>query len=236
MSVLTVRTSIQVTLISALWTAISAFSQCSNQITLVPLTKQKAAIKSREFVRFKYPLSDSDSILIRSHEDTTTSIGPYDTGFVIMRNNHALQSMSVNTALKSQHKAADTADAFLTLAVTQACTGQSPIFFISMQSMGDEISPALLFVIVPGGSGYVVSALPTISGGVLDVSRANPLHLKTWSSLHEGQCNACETAYEITNYEVRDGKPVRTARHRTRHLYSSSNFIFDDRRRIRFIP
>jgi len=52
--------------------------------------------------------------------------------------------------------------------------------------------------------------------------------------LHEGNCNACETAYQITEYEIRNGKPVRTRRYRTRHLYDSGNF--DDRRRIRFIP
>jgi len=230
----TLRSSIHVALLSTLWTAISAFSQCGNQITLVPLPPQKVATKSREFVRFKYPLSESDSILIRSHEDTNTSIGPYDRGFVIMRNDHILQSMSVNTALKSQHKAPDIADNVTTLAITRACAAQSSIFFITMQYMGDEISPALLFVLVPGERGYVVSNLPTISGGILDVSKTNPFHLRTWSNLHEGNCNACETAYEVADYEVRDGKPVQTGRYRTRRLYTSS--MFDDRRRIRFIP
>jgi len=105
-----------------------------------------------------------------------------------------------------------------------------------MQYRGDEISPALLFVLVPSAHGYDVTDLPEISGGVLEVSRADPLHLRTWDNLHEGECNACETHYQITEYEIRDGKPVRTRRYRTRHLYDSGNYIFDDRRRIRFIP
>jgi hypothetical protein len=105
-----------------------------------------------------------------------------------------------------------------------------------MQWNVDEISPALVYIFVPSARGYEVSSLPTISGGVLEVSRANPLHLRTWDNLQEGECNACETAYRITEYEIRDGKPVRTRRYRTQHLYDSGNYIFDDRRRIRFIP
>jgi hypothetical protein len=102
--------------------------------------------------------------------------------------------------------------------------------------MGDETSPALVFTLIPSATGYKVSTLPMISGGVVVVSTNNPLHFKTWNNLHEGSCNACDTAYRITEYEIRDGKPVRIRNYRTRHLYNSGNYIFDDRRRIRFIP
>ena len=70
-------------LIFALGTATPVLSQCNNQISLVPLRTLKAASNPRDFVRFSYSLSASEALLVRSHEDTGTSIGPYDTGFVI---------------------------------------------------------------------------------------------------------------------------------------------------------
>lgn len=194
----------------------------------------KAASKARDFVRFRYSLSTSDSLLIRSHEDTETTIGPYDTGFVITRDGKTMQSVALRKLPEFRSENIQFSEGFYTLAVTRACTSGGPIYFVTMQWMGDEISPALAFTLVPSAQGYEVSTLPTISGGVVDVSTANPLHLRTWDSLHEGECNACETAYQITEYEIRDDKPIRTRQYRTRHLYTSGNF--DDRRRIRFIP
>jgi hypothetical protein len=73
-----------------------------------------------------------------------------------------------------------------------------------------------------------------ISGGILDVSKANPLHIQTWDNLHEDMCEACYTPYQITEYEIRDGKPVQTRQYTTQKFYKSGDF--DDRRRIGFIP
>jgi hypothetical protein len=216
---------VALTFACALGFVTSGICQCTNQITLVRLTDMKAASKARDFVRFRYSLSASDSLLIRSHEDTETSIGPYDIGFVIARNGNPLQHFSLLPEFEEDSS---------TLAVTRACSGGSPVYFVTTQRWGDDISPALIFVIAPSADGYDVSTLPTISGGILEVSRADPRHIRTWDSLHEGDCNACETAYRITDYEIRGGKPIRTRRYRTRHVYVSGNF--DDRRRIRFIP
>lgn len=216
-------------LVSALWPAASALSQCKSQITLVPLRSMKAASNDSEFVRFRYALSASDSLLIRSY-------GPYDTGFVITRNGRALQRIALRDLPEMPREEPEYADSFRTLAVTRACEGGGPIFFVSMQYSGDITSPALLFVLVPSANGFDVNTLPMISGGVLEVSKSNPLHLRTWDNLHEGNCEACETAYQITEYEIRNGKPIQTRQYQTQHLYTSGNYIFDDRRRVRFIP
>jgi hypothetical protein len=180
-------------------------------------------------------MSDSDTLLIRSHEDTGTSIGPYDTGFAITRNGKEIQSVNLSELPEVQNDP-NFAENSATLAVTLACSSAGPIYFVSIQYKGDEISPALVLTLVPSGSGYEISTLPTISGGVVEVSKADPRHIRTWDNLHEGSCNACDTAYRITEYEIRDGKPVRIRNYRTRHFYNSGNDIFDDRRRIRFIP
>ena len=194
----------------------------------------KAASKARNFVRFRYSLSASDSLSIRSHEDTETSIGPYDTGFVIKRDGKTVDRVMLRELPEFRREDPFFSESFVTLAVTRACASAGPIYFLTMQYIGDMTSPALAFTLVPSAKGYDLSTLPMISGGVVDVSMANPLHLKTWENLQEGTCNACETAYRITEYEIRGGKPVRTRQYRTRHLYTSGNF--DDRRRIRFVP
>jgi hypothetical protein len=211
-----------------------ALSQCINQITLVPLRTMKAASRARDFSRFSYSLSASDSLLIRSHENSGTSIGPYDTGFVITHNAKPIRDVTLRGLSELRNEETWYSESFTTLAVTRACRGADPIYFITMQYMGDRTSPALIFTIIPSQQGYKVSTVPLISGGVLDVSVSNPLHLRTWDNLHEGMCEACGTAYEITEFEIRNGKPIRTRQYRTRHQYTSSQF--DDLRRIRFVP
>src|SRR5690348_8760635 len=82
-------------LLAGIAPAAFAASQCKNQITMLPLRAMKAASQPRDFVRFKYSLTSSDSILIRSHEDTETSIGPYDLGFLITRDGKVLQNVTL---------------------------------------------------------------------------------------------------------------------------------------------
>jgi len=211
--------------------ALPAFSQCANHIAMVPVLPMKAATKPRDFVRFRYALSFSDSLLIRSHEDEETEIGPYDLGFLIAKDGKTMQRVALRELQELRSK--DMSEDFTTLAVSRACGSGGPMFFVTMKYMGDEISPALVFVLIPTAGGYEISRLPMFSGGTVDVSRADPLHLRVWDNLHEGECNACETAYRITDYEIRDGKPVRTRQQRTRRLYSSGQF---DDSRIRFVP
>jgi len=210
-----------------------AFSQCTNQTTMVPVSPIKAASKRRDFFRFKYAMSSSNSILIRSREDTETSIGPYDLGFLIARDGTTINRVALRGLSQFQGEDEEYSESFSTLAITRACASEGPIYFVTMKYMGDELSPALVFVVVPSREGYVASALPMFSGGTVDVSRADPLHLKVWHNLNEGMCNACKTAYRITEFEIRDGKPVRTRQHRTKRLYSTGQF---EESRIRFVP
>jgi len=218
----------------ALWTARSALSQCTNQITLIPLQRLKAASGARDFVRFKYVLTTSDSLLIRSHEDRETSIGPYDSGFEIDRDGKALRNVALRELPEFRREEPEYSESFTALAITRACANGSPMYFVTLQYMGDLTSPALIFVLVPSAQQYEITNLPMISGGIVDISRADPRHIRTWDNLHEGNCEACQTAYEITDYEVRGAKPIRVRTHRTKPLYRSGQF--DDRRRIRFVP
>ena len=223
-------------LIAVIGSSAPALAQCSNQIALVPLTEQKAADKARDFVRFRYTLSSSDKLLVQSHEDNETSTGPYDTGLSITRGGKEVQGVSLRDLPELRNREAFESENFTTLAVARACGSAGAVYFLAMQWMGDETSPALLFVIFPSARGYVISHLPMISGGVLEISRANPLHLRTWDNLGEGECNGCKTAYGIREFEIRDGRPVQTRKYRTQHLHASVDAIFDDRRRMRFVP
>jgi hypothetical protein len=193
----------------------------------------KAAGKPRDFVRFRYSLSPSETLMILSHEDTETSIGPYDLGFVIKQDRKAIQSVTLRKLPEFRREDTFFSEAFATLYVTCACASEGPIYFVTMKYMGDEISPALVFALIPSAQGYEVSTLPMFSGGVVDVSTANPLHLRIWENLAESGTNAGETHYRITEYQIRNGKPVRIREHRTRRLYTTGDF---DESRIRFIP
>jgi len=220
-------------MVSTLGPSTLVLSQCSNQITILPLRAMKAASKARDFVSYRYSLSASDSLLIRSHEDTETSIGPYDTGFVITRDGKTTQSVMLRKLPKFRREDLFFSEAFTTVSVTRACESGEPIYFVSMKYMGDELSPALAFVVIPAAQRYQISALPMFSGGTVEISTADPLHLRVWSNLNEGMCNACKTPYQITTYEIRDGNPVQIRQQRSRHTYGSDQF---PELRIRFIP
>ena len=98
----------------------------------------KAAAKPRNFVRFRYPLSDVDSLLIRSHEDADTSIGPYDLGFVIERDGRAMKRESLQNLPEFRDEDSFFSQAFTTLYVTQACASGGPIYFITMKYMATK--------------------------------------------------------------------------------------------------
>lgn len=220
-------------LMASIGPAAFARSQCRNHISMVPLRAMRAGNHPRGFTRFKYSLTPSDLLLIQSHEDTETSIGPYDLGFLIARDGKTLQSVTLRSLPEFRSEDAFFSQAFTTVAVTRACGREGQIYFVSMKYMGDELSPALVFVLVPSAQRYQVSALPMFSGGAVDISTADPLHLTVWNNLNEGSCNACKTPYEIRKYDIRDGKPVQIVQHRTRRLYSSDQF---PESRIGFIP
>jgi hypothetical protein len=128
-------------------------SQCKNQIAMVPLPPLKAADEPRDFVRFRYAFSSSDSILIRSHEDTETSIGPYDLGFVIQRNGTTAHSLKLGQLPEFRREDTVFSESFTTVAIARACGSHGPVFFVTMKYMGDEISPALVFVVLPFSRG-----------------------------------------------------------------------------------
>jgi len=208
-------------------------SECGNRVAIVPGFPMKAASKSKDFTRFRYALSSTDVLLIDSHEDTQTTIGPYDTGFSVKRDGKTIKSVALRELPEFQRQGSFYSESFTTIAITTACGSVDPIYFLTMKYKGDELSPALIFLLIPSAKGYRVSNLPMISGGTVDVSKSNPLHLKVWDNLNEGMCNACMTAYRITEYEIQEGGPVRIRRYRTRHLYSSDQF---GEARVRFIP
>ena len=220
-------------ILMAFCASVCAVAECSNKITLVPLTVWKSPKQSRDFVRFSYSLTATDSLL--AHDDPERSVGSYDTGFAITRNQGILRKVTLQNLpeLRGDSLFAENSN---TLAITRARTSGVPVYFVTLGYEGDMTSPDLFLAVIPNADGYEISALPKVSGGVLDVSRSDPLHLRTWDNLSEGECNACATRYRVTEFQVQDGKPVRIRRFRTRHLYSSDEAMFDDRRRVRFIP
>ncbi len=202
------------------------FAECTNQISLVPVFTMKAAARARNFVSYRYALNATDTLEILSHEDMETTIGPYVLGFRIERDGKLLKKELLGELPEFTQAplGAEEIDNFFAMAVARACASEGPFYFVSLHWNGDVISPALVFLVVPSPDGYEVSLFPSLSGGTVEISRKDPHQLRLWTSLHEGECNACETAYSITEYEIRERKPVKVRQYRTRHLYTSGQF------------
>ena len=81
-------------------------------------------MKPRDFVRFRYSLSASDSLLIRSHEGTETSMGPYDLGFAIERDGKTLQSMTLRKLTEFRREESFFSESFTTLYVARLESGR----------------------------------------------------------------------------------------------------------------
>ena len=162
------------TLLSVLGPApLLALSQCQKpNHPCVPNSVINAATGIRDLIPFTYALSASDSFRARS-PDTEPGIAPHEIGFEITRNGTALQHTSLSELPELRREEPEYASNFRAIAVTRACTNSGPIYFVTMQYMGDATSPTLYFTLVPAARGYKVSALPMISGGVLEVSTAN---------------------------------------------------------------
>lgn len=220
-------------LAAAVVPATHALSQCANHTTMLPVAPMKAAAKSRNFARFTYPLSDTDSIQIESHEDTDTSIGPYDLGFLVKRSGSTIRQIRLRQLAEFRKQDSLFSQTFSTLAVTRVCDRDMPMYFITMKYMGDELSPALVFVVSPSGTSYDVLALPMFCGGTIDVSQSAPNRIRIWNNLEEGMCNACKTRYRVTEYELQKDKAVKLRSYRTRQLYTSGDF---NDVRVRLIP
>ena len=124
------------------------------------------------------------------------------------------------------------ADNFEALSVAQICSGDKPYYFIAFGYRGDMTSADLFIAIIPASDGYRIIPLPNVDGGVLKLSKSDPLLIRTWSDLFEGGCSACDTRYEIVEYTLKDGTPQKLKSYRTRKLYSSDDALFDDRLRI----
>lgn len=222
-------------LVASLLVPNSAIAQCKSEIILVP-SKTKhiqgydVQIPKGDFTSYSYQLSATDELLFVVH---ATSIGPHVRELLITRNRRAVQSILMRDLPELRH---DTfyAENFMALTVTRACVGDAPIYFVAMGYSGDITSGDLYFTVVPADSSYKISALPLTRGGTIEISRSNPLHIRTWDNLFEGSCNACETRYLVTEFVIKDGVPIKTKHYRTHRLYTSGQF--DDLRRVRFIP
>lgn len=126
--------------------------------------------------------------------------------------------------------------AYTALSVTETCDGPHPVFLIAFHWVGDMLAPEVGLLLLPGDHGVTLRTVPSISGGVIQLSRSGPLRLRLWSSLNEGLCNACETRYSIRDYALQDGQLVLLHTQRTSKLYTSSDPMFDDRIGVSFLP
>ncbi len=216
--------------------------QCDARITPVPLSKKPlvapagANLPKGMFVHYRYELGADSAILLYGQSMELPDPGYNDEGILIVlagkvTRQRSLARLRVLASSDDYEK-----HNFIALSITRACTEGAPIYFAAFGYMGDMTSADLFLIIIPEENAYRISALPLVSGGTLDLSRSEPLRVRTWNNLGEGSCNACDTHYWVSEFTLREGAPMLVKRFRTRRMYSSDDAMFDDRLRVRLIP
>jgi hypothetical protein len=230
-----IRFVLPVALLFSALTAAAQTEPCQAHITPIPFSGKHltvpvgAHLPKGAFIRFEYPLQDGYTLLLYSVPDDFPLSHYGDRGIQLIHNNQSagdypLRSLSVMRG--------EDADNFEALSVAQICSGDKPDYFIAFGYRGDITSGDLFVSMVPTGDGYRLTPLPIVAGGVLELSKSDPLLLRTWNNLFEGSCNACPTRYGITEFKLVEGIPQKFRSYRTRKLYGSDDALFDDRLRI----
>lgn len=226
-----------VTLFTAL-TAAAQIDQCQAHITPIPFSGKHltvptgAQLPKGAFIRFEYPLQNGYTLLLYSVPDNFPLSHYGDRGILLMHNNQIAHKIPLQTLSVLQFEHEDMRDNYEALSIAQTCSGDNPHYFIAFSYRGDMTSPAIFIDIEPANNAYRLTPMPHVYGGVLELSKSNPLLIRTWSNLFEGGCSACDTRYEIVEYTLKDGTPQKLKSYRTRKLYSSDDALFDDRLRI----
>ena len=218
--------------------AASCFAQCSASIQLIPdktahmHAPAGAHLEEREFVRYRYALGDGALLDVIAVADDSPFGGYMDRGLLVEKDGRTTQATRLKdfAVLKPRGEDVrmdfDPSDSFRALAMVRSCVASAALQIVTFQWMGDMTSADLFVTVIRNGTGYTITALPTVSGGVLDVSRSHGDVLRTWDNLFEGECNACLTRYRVREYALREGKPVAVRSWVTRRKYSSDDAIF----------
>jgi hypothetical protein len=222
----------------SLLTAMAQSQQCQAHITSIPFHDKHLSpptgthLPKGAFIRFRYPLQDGYTLALYSVPDDSPFLHYGDRGILLMHDDQPVQDFPLKSLGEMQGEDTDFQDNFEAISVAHTCSGDKPYYFIAYGHRGDMTSSDLFISIIPATDGYRLTPLPMVAGGVLDLSKSNPLLIRTWSNLFEGDCNACPTRYEIEEYHLDDGIPQKVKKYRTRKLYSSDDALFDDRLRI----
>jgi hypothetical protein len=233
-----IRATILSVILFSAFTAVAQTEPCQAHITPIPFSGKHltvpagAHLPKGAFIRFEYPLQDGYTLLLSSVPDDFPLSHYGDRGIQLIHNNQSAGEYPLRTLSIMRGEDEYIRNNFQALSVVQTCSGDKPIFFIAFGYRGDMTSADLFIAIIPASDGYQLKPLPMVAGGVLELSKSNPLLIRTWSNLFEGECNACPTRYEIIEYRLIDGTPQKIRSYRTRKLYSSDDALFDDRLRI----
>jgi hypothetical protein len=197
-------------------------------------------LASNEFIHNRQRMPNGDFFNLIGLRNGAPFGGDSERGLLIIRNGQTVKKLLLSDlpSLKrdSKYPEDDPSDSYRALAFVEGCSPAGPIEFVSFQWEGDITSPALLLTISSNGTGYGFAELPTISGGVFDISRSDARKIDAWDNLHEGSCEACLTHYSISTYRLSQGKVVLEKTRKTRKQYTSGSKAFNNSLRVRLIP
>jgi len=232
-------------LFACLSMTLPSYAGCVTHISQLPIAQPRIAIAAPtganlaigEFVHVSIPIAGGDRLLLYALHNDAPFTGYSERGILIAHNGRTINKLPLSTLpeLKGDPKEPDDdpSDSYQSLSLTTMCMGDKAFYWLAFHWQGDITSAELLVLLSPRGQQYEFSALPLINGGILEISRSDPSRFRTWDSLLEGGCNACETHYEVREYAMVDDKPSFRRKWQTKKLYSSGQF--DDQLGVRLV-
>ena len=79
-------------------------------------------------------------------------------------------------------------------------------------------------VLEPRGTGYSLNMLSMVGGGKLEISAGSSLKLSLWDEKGDGKCDECLQHFEVSEYEMKDGRPDLIRKLRAEEKYKPGDF------------
>lgn len=210
-----------------------AFGQCRSQIwrstkdSTVPARFQ-SLLPSGMAGRFAVHLNSGDWLIVYAKPGIHTADDPQDGGFLLVRGHHVLVSQSLMNLPAWKKFARDIGSpgtpAFGVFAAQVCASGEKPIIFLGFAACCTTASAVQYFLMQQAGTGYGLKILPMVGGGKLEIIDSTPIRLKLWDETGDGKCDGCLQHFQVSEYEMRNGKPVLVRKQKTSGEYKPGDF------------
>jgi hypothetical protein len=178
--------------------------------------------------RFAVQLKDSDWLVVYTKPGPRTQDDPQDGGFLLVRGHHVLVSQSLMAIPAWKKFAQDIGSpgtpAFGVFAARACRSGEKPIIALGFAACCTTASAIQYIFAEPHGTGYLLTTLPMVGGGKLEIISGKPIRLKLWDEMGDGQCDGCLQHFNVSEYEMKGGEAVFVRKEQVPRKYKPGDF------------